>query len=160
MTTSRRNSRRFAPTVLALGFLLCACAPAPSQRAAPALSPADLAQVQAGTLKGDRDAAARLSTHYFRDGGDPAERRRWMALAAATGSSRAIQNYVDLLSQTRAPADCAEVRQVITRAKTLYRREIATATAQDLREATMDALDDLRARERRLAGQGCRVLAP
>ncbi len=174
MTPSRRGRApgRFAPAVVALGLLLGACAPATpdgqthdARATAPAadespLSPADLAQAQAGTLKGDREAAARLSVHYAADGRDPAARRRWMALAAATGSSRAIQAYVDLLSETSAPADCAEARVVIIRAKSLYRREIAAATARDAREAKMDALETLRAQERRLADRGCRVVMP
>lgn len=169
---------RFAPAVAALGLLLGACSPkTPEQQAKEAvaavnvaansatqpygdalLSPADLVQAQAGTLRGYREDAARLSIHYMLKGPGEAnapEARRWIALAAATGSSQAIQNYVDLLRFSDAPADCVEARAQIAKAKTLYAREIAAAKAKNLRDAKVEALENIRDRERQVAAYGC-----
>jgi hypothetical protein len=163
---------RFASPV-ALALLLCACAPkTPEQRAQEAvraaeaaaenaapfdgvLSPAELAQAQQGTLRGWREDAARLSLHYFMYDIHAPERRRWMALAAATGSSQAVQNYVDLLRFNETPADCAEARVQIAKAKTLYAREIAAAKAKNLRDAKIEALDRTRDQERQMADGAC-----
>lgn len=120
------------------------------------LSPTDLAQAQAGTLRGYRDDAARLSIHYnLHDRGDRTEQRRWMALAAATGSNLAIQNDVDLLRLSGAPADCAEARALIAKAKIQYAHEIATARGQDGRQEKLDALEALRLREGQMNDGAC-----
>ncbi|WP_165190516.1 hypothetical protein [Caulobacter soli] len=158
MTTSRRTIGLFAPAVVALGLLLCACSPSPSHRTPPPLSAAQLAQAQAGTLQGRPEDADRLSDDYLAHRQHDPDRRRWMSRAAATGSSQAIQNYVDLLSRIHAPADCVEARALITRTKTRYKLEIAAATTRAVREARMEALETLRARERRMAEDGCRTL--
>jgi hypothetical protein len=179
MTTSKPNIGWFAPAALALSLLLGACTPkTPEQKAQEAartaveamkaanavpaeavsglLSPAELAQAQEGVLRGYREDAARLSIHYFvNDRADDAERRRWMSLAAATGSSQAIQDYVDLLWLSGTPADCAEARPLIAKAKAQYAREIAGATGQDWREVKIEALENLRDRERQMAADAC-----
>jgi hypothetical protein len=177
------NIERLASSALALSLLLCACTPkTPEQKAQEAaraavaavandttspygdalLSPADLAQAQAGTLRGYREDAARLSIHYMLEGpgkgpgqANTPEPRRWIALAAATGSSQAIQNYVDLLRFSDAPADCAEAGVQIAKAKTLYAGEIAAAKAKNLRDAKIEALERLRDQERQIADGGC-----
>jgi len=171
--------RKMASAMLALGLLLAACTPkTPEQKAQEAarmateaaeaanavstdavsglLSPAELAQAQEGVLRGYREDAARLSIHYFvNDRADAAERRRWMALAAATGSSQAIQEDLDLLRLSGTPADCAEARALIARAKTLYAREIAATQGQYWRERKVEALETLRDRERQMDHGAC-----
>ena len=177
MPKSNLNIERVT-TAVALALLFCACTPkTPEQQAQEALravvasadsatspygdsllSPADLAQAQAGTLRGYREDAARLSIHYMLEGpvkaGAP-EPRRWIALAAATGSSQAIQNYVDLLRFSGAPGDCAEARALIARAKTQYARETAAATGQDWRDVKIEALERIRDQERQMADGAC-----
>jgi hypothetical protein len=164
------------PRTIALAALLfCACTPqTPEQQARDAaraaveasqytapdesghLSPAALAQAQAGTLKGYRDDAARLSVHYLMDTRtDPAERRRWLTLAAATGSSQAIQNDLDMLRLSGTPTDCGEARVLIAKAKVQYTHEIATAQGQDRREEKAEALEALRSRERQMDEDAC-----
>jgi len=168
----------FAPVAVALGLLLCACSPkTPEQEAQEALraaaaaadsatspfgdsllSPAALAQAQEGTLRGYRDEATRLSIHYMLEGSEKAnapEPRRWIALAAATGASLAIENYVLVLSDSGSPADCAEARAQIARAKTLYASEIAAAKAKNLRDAKIEALERIRDQERDMAHGAC-----
>jgi hypothetical protein len=179
MTPSKPNIGRFAPAALALGLLLAACTPkTPEQKAQETarmamaaaesanamstdavsglLSPAELAQAQEGVLRGYREDAARLSIHYaVNDQADPAERRRWMALAAATGSSQAIKDDVYFLANSGAPGDCAEARALIAKAKALYAREIAAATGKDRRDAKIEALADIRVAERQMADGAC-----
>jgi hypothetical protein len=173
------TSRNIAPAALALGLLLAACTPkTPEQKAQDAarmateaaeaasampadavsglLSPAELAQAQEGTLLGYREDAARLSIHYFvNDRVDAAERRRWLSLAAATGSSQAIKDDVYFLANSGAPGDCAEARALIAKAKALYAREIAAATAKDRRDAKIEALETVREQERQMADGAC-----
>lgn len=179
MTPSRLSIGWLAPAALALGLLLGACTPkTPEQKAQEAartaseavgaanamsteavsglLSPAELAQAQEGVLRGYREDAARLSIHYFmNDQADPAERRRWMALAAATGSSQAIKDDVYLLANSGAPGDCAEARALIVKAKAQYAREIAAAEGQDRREEKAEALAEIRDQERQMADGAC-----
>jgi hypothetical protein len=184
MTTSKRSIGRFAPAMLALSLLLGACTPktpeqeaqegarmaseaqeaAAAANAVPAeavsgrLSPEDLAQAQAGTLRGYREDAARLSIHYFmHDRADDAERRRWMSLAAATGSSQAIEDDAYFLANSGEPGDCAEARALIAKAKMQYAREIAAATGQDWRDVKIEALERIRDQERQMTDGACGV---
>lgn len=120
------------------------------------LSPAELEAAKQGVLRGYREDATRLTIHYFMDDhADPAERRRWLGLAAGTGSSLAIQNDVYFLANTGEPGDCARAHALIAEGKALFTREIAVAKAKNLRDAKVQALTDLQDLERQIAHQAC-----
>jgi hypothetical protein len=120
------------------------------------LSPAQLEAAQQGVLRGYREDAARVTIHYFMDDhGDPAERRRWLGLAAGTGSSLAILRDVYFLAHTGEPGDCAKARALIAEGKALFTREIAAAKAKNLRDAKVQALTDLQDLERQIAQEAC-----
>lgn len=120
------------------------------------LSPAALEQAQQGVLRGYREDATRVTIHYFMDDhGDAAERRRWLGLAAGTGSSLAILNDVFFLAHTGEPGDCAKARALIAEGKALFTREIAAAKAKNLRDAKVQALTDLQDMERQVAHDAC-----
>ena len=162
-----------ALTALALALATCACSPgAPSDASGAAraameaardspppgglLSPDALAQAKQGVLRGYREDATRLSIHYFLSNYENApDYRLWLARAAATGSSEAIEHYTFLLSIGKTPGDCAEARVLFARAKTLYVHEIAAAKAKNLRDAKIEALEALRDRERDMAHGAC-----
>jgi hypothetical protein len=119
------------------------------------LSPAELEEAKQGVLRGYREDATKLSTHYFLTNYRDTDYRLWLARAAATGSSLAIEHDVLVLSFGKEPGDCAEARALIAKAKTLYAGEIAAAKAKNLRDAKIEALARIREQEASMRSGAC-----
>lgn len=132
----------------------------PAEAVSGLLSPAELQEAKQGVLRGYREDATRLSTHYFATNYEDPDYRLWLARAAATGSSLAIEHEVLVLSSGKAPGDCAEARALIARAKTLYAGEIAAAKAKTLRDAKIEALRRIREQEASLRTGACATDSP
>ncbi|MEJ2815864.1 MULTISPECIES: hypothetical protein [unclassified Caulobacter] len=128
----------------------------PSEAVGGRLSPAELEGAKQGVLRGYREDATRLAIHYAMDDhAEPAERRRWLGLAAGTGSSLAILRDVYFLAHTGEPGDCVKARALVAEGKALFTREIAAAKARNLRDAKVQALTDLQDLEREIAHDAC-----
>ena len=103
------------------------------------LSSVELAKAQAGALKGSRSEADKLVGHYFLAGPEhQAERRRWLSVAAATGSDLAVKRYIWVLLEDGNPADCAEAQSLIDAATARYLAEDNTAELSEIRKLEAD----------------------